>query len=55
MANATKHIKRLLDAVSQEILFFEPDFALISKQGFDVKQNARRVFTAKIVTRIANA
>lgn len=34
---------------------FETGFALTLKQGFDAKQNARKVFTAKIVTRVANA
>lgn len=55
MANATKHKKQLLDAASQEISFLEPGFALTLKQGFVAKQNAQRVFTARIVTRIANA
>lgn len=50
-----KRIKWPLDAASEEISFLETGFALTSKQGFDAKQNARMVFTARIVTRIANA
>lgn len=33
----------------------ETGFALTSKQEYDAKQSAQRVFTARIVTRIANA
>lgn len=47
--------KKLLLTAASEESFFETGFALTSKQEYDAKQSARRVFTAWIVTLIANA
>ena len=41
--------------MASEESFLETSFALTSKQGYDAKQSAQRVFTARIATRIANA
>jgi len=41
-------------AASEES-FLETGFALTSKQEYDAEQSARKVFMARIVTRVANA
>lgn len=48
-------VKKLLLIAASRELFLETDFALTSKQEYDAKQSARRVFSVRIVTRIANA
>lgn len=48
-------VKKLLLIAASRESFLETGFALTSKQEYDAKQSARRVFTARIVTRIANA